>query len=176
MDTTTTGKIITANAETAKVMNGNAVAWSGEEDILLYEFYDYEIPNSPYFIQAEDTNNYKIDLSQFMKGSYYVLVRENVTEDERINGNSLFMRTNGMSFKIDSMSQLHFKKLTDKYNCFKYTLRYSENDNTFFYIQLNYLNSKRKGYFFKLRGIYNNDDNEIKEEDFQAIADFLKDK
>lgn len=176
MDSKAIGKIVSANKETDKVMNGNAVVWQGGENFILYEFYDYEIPNSPYFIKIKDTNNYKIDTSQFMKGSYCALVRENITEDESINGNSLFVRINGMTSKIDSSSPLHFKKLTDKYSCFKYIVADAENDNIYFGIRLNVLDSKRKGYFFKLRGIYNKDDEAIKDEDFQAIREYLKDK
>lgn len=171
MDTTTTGKIITANAETAKVMNGNAVVWSGEEDILLYEFYDYEIPNSPYFIQAEDTNKYYIDVSNLPKVGRYLIVRDK--SNVEINGFFVIMA----GLNIENMD-VFISKLTDKYVYYVVMLKHVEKRDSSdgVGVKLNNPNTMGKNYIFKLKAHYDSGDATAKEEDLKAITEYLKDK
>lgn len=48
MDTTTTAKIINANAETVKVMNGNSIVWSGEPPYKMGKYLEQSISDTDY--------------------------------------------------------------------------------------------------------------------------------
>lgn len=173
MDITTTGKIVTANVETAMVMCGNNVVWE-EENFVLYEFYDYEIPNSPYFTNVKGTNKYFLEFPKLHKVGLYALVRDKTNWES----NPVYFSHGKQETLINLSNQFFVERLTDKYAVLVFVIQSSEFNNSEDKLGINLynLNVGGKNYLFKLNCHYAKDDIGIKEEDVKAIADYLKDK
>lgn len=96
MDTTTTGKIITANVETAKVMNGGSVVWSGQINPTI-------VPDS-YIISADKTSAAKENNYGNATICYFTLTK---------NVDKLILNSNGKAYVlVDTKSFV--EKLKDK--------------------------------------------------------------
>lgn len=88
MDTTTIGKIITANGETAKVMNGNSIVWSGQINPTI-------VPDS-YIISADKADS----TSQWGKNNISKRFNfvKNIEKYMFIKANNIYLLVDAQSF------------------------------------------------------------------------------